>query len=79
MLRKITWIIMVKTDKIFLEINRELVGWCDNLMTCANIDHDQLDYGDAKKLYNETVNEIRVKVNKYLDFQLEGFDELIRL
>lgn len=70
---------MIKTDKIFLEINRELAGWCDNLMTCTNIDHAQFNYDDAKKIYTKTVDEIRIKVNKYLDFQLEGFDELIRL
>lgn len=66
-------------DKIFLEISRILVITQDDLMNAFNIDHNQFDYSDAEIQYNKKIADIRQRINKFLDFQLEGFNQLINL
>lgn len=61
--------------EILKAISDELIDTQSDILPFINIDEKYYSHKDAIKEYQDKVLYLRSTINKYLDFQLEGFEK----
>lgn len=67
----------IKMNEVFFEINKLLIPTQDDILRAIDIDEKQFSHADGEKIYKDRVLYIKKVINKYLDFQLNGFSEML--